>query len=46
VVAVRQSSVLFAVALGALWLREQPSRARMLGAAATVVGVGLIATFS
>jgi drug/metabolite transporter (DMT)-like permease len=46
VVAVRQSSVLFAVALGALWLREQPSRARVLGAAATVVGVGLIATFS
>ena len=46
VVAVRQSSVLFAVALGALWLRERPGRARILGAAATVVGVALIARFS
>ena len=45
VVAVRQSSVLFAVALGALWLRERPSRPRVLGAAATVVGVALIARF-
>ena len=46
VVAVRQSSVLFAVALGAFWLREQPTRARVIGAAATVAGVALIARFS
>ncbi len=46
VVAVRQSSVLFAVVLGAFWLRERPSRPRMLGAAATVIGVALIAWFS
>ncbi len=45
VVAVRQSSVLFAVALGALWLRERPGRPRVLGAVATVVGVALIAAF-
>jgi drug/metabolite transporter (DMT)-like permease len=45
VVAVRQASVLFAVALGALWLRERPSRPRVLGAAATVVGVALIALY-
>lgn len=45
VVAVRQSSVLFAVALGALWLRERPGRPRVLGAFATVIGVALIAGF-
>ena len=45
VVAVRQSSVLFAVALSALWLRERPSRPRVLGAVATVVGVALIAVY-
>ncbi|HKA16144.1 MAG TPA: EamA family transporter [Myxococcota bacterium] len=45
VVAVRQSSVLFAVALGALWLRERPSRPRLFGAAATVAGVAMIAIF-
>ena len=45
VVAVRQSSVLFAVALSAVWLRERPSRPRVLGAAATVLGVALIAVF-
>ena len=45
VVAVRQSSVLFAVALGALWLRERPGRPRVLGAFATVIGVVLIAVF-
>lgn len=45
VVAVRQSSVLFAVALSALWLREHPSRPRVLGAVATVAGVALIAWF-
>ena len=45
VVAVRQSSVLFAVALGALWLRERPGRPRVIGAVATVIGVALIAWF-
>jgi drug/metabolite transporter (DMT)-like permease len=45
VVAVRQSSVLFAVALGVFWLGERPSRARVLGATATVIGVVLIARF-
>ncbi len=43
VVAVRQASVLFAVAIGALLLRERPGRARVIGAFATVVGVALIA---
>jgi len=43
VVAVRQSSVLFALLLGVLRLRERPGRPRILGAAATVVGVALIA---
>jgi drug/metabolite transporter (DMT)-like permease len=46
VVAVRQSSVLFAIALGALWLRERPGRPRVIGAFATVFGVALIAWFS
>ena len=45
VVAVRQVSVLFAVAIAAFWLRERPSRPRILGAAATVAGVALIALF-
>lgn len=45
VVAVRQVSVLFAVAIAAVWLREQPSRPRVIGAAATVAGVALIALF-
>jgi drug/metabolite transporter (DMT)-like permease len=45
VVAVRQVSVLFAVAVGAFWLRERPGRARVLGALATVAGVALIALF-
>lgn len=45
VVAVRQTSVLFAVAIGAFLLREQPGRPRVLGALATVVGVALIALF-
>jgi drug/metabolite transporter (DMT)-like permease len=44
-VAVRQLSVLFALAIGAAWLRERPSRPRTLGALATVVGVALIALF-
>lgn len=43
VVAVRQLSVLFAVALGMLWLRETPGRARLIGAVATVLGVAVIA---
>jgi drug/metabolite transporter (DMT)-like permease len=43
VVATRQISVLFAVAIGALRWREQPSRLRLLGALATVVGVALVA---
>jgi len=43
VVAVRQSSVLFAVAIAALCLAERPDRRRVLGAIATVAGVALIA---
>ena len=43
VVAVRQLSVLFAVAIAALFLAERPTRPRTLGAAATVAGVALIA---
>ena len=43
VVAVRQTSVLFALAIGTLWLRERPGPERALGAAATVLGVALIA---
>ncbi len=46
VVAVRQSSVLFAVALGVLLLGERPGRERLIGASATIVGVALIARFS
>jgi drug/metabolite transporter (DMT)-like permease len=46
VVAVRQSSVLFAVALGMLLLRERPGRGRIVGAALTVAGVALIARCS
>jgi drug/metabolite transporter (DMT)-like permease len=45
VVAVRQVSVLFAVGIGALWLRERPTRPRVRGALATVAGVALIALF-
>jgi drug/metabolite transporter (DMT)-like permease len=45
VVAVRQSSVLFAMVLGVRLLGEGPGRARTLGAVATVVGVVLIALF-
>lgn len=46
IVAVRQSSVLFAVALGVFFLGERPSRQRLLGAGLTMVGVALIARFS
>jgi len=44
VVATRQISVLFAVAIGALHLHERPSRLRLLGAAATVLGVAIVAS--
>lgn len=43
VVAVRQSSVLFVLALSVLRLGERPGRPRVLGAALTVAGVALIA---
>jgi len=43
VAAVRQCSVLFAVAIGALWLKELPGRARVVGALLTVLGVALVA---
>lgn len=46
VVAVRQTSVLFAVVMGIVMLRERPGRGRIVGAAATVLGVALIARFS
>jgi len=42
VVAVRQTSVLFALLFAVLWLRERPNRRRIAGATATVVGVALI----
>jgi drug/metabolite transporter (DMT)-like permease len=45
VVSVRQASVLFAVAISARYLGERPSRARVVGALATVAGVALIALF-
>jgi drug/metabolite transporter (DMT)-like permease len=45
VVAVRQMSVLFAMAIGAFALRERPGRPRVIGALATVLGVALIALF-
>jgi drug/metabolite transporter (DMT)-like permease len=43
VVATRQTSVLFAIAIGAARWRERPSRLRLLGALATVTGVALVA---
>ncbi len=42
VVATRQLSVVFAVGLALFWLRERPSRARVVGALLTVVGVATI----
>jgi drug/metabolite transporter (DMT)-like permease len=45
VVAVRQTSVIFALLFGVRLLREGPGRARTLGAVATVAGVALIALF-
>ncbi len=46
VVAVRQLSVLFALAISVWVLRERPNGARTLGAAATVLGVALIAIYA
>lgn len=46
VVAVRQTSVIFAVALGIAMLGERPGFMRTGGALATVLGVALIAWFS
>ena len=43
VVAVRQTSVLFAVVIAVFFLGERPSPRRIAGAAATVAGVALIA---
>lgn len=43
VVAVRQASVLFVVAMSVLWLKERPTPLRVAGAGATVLGVALIA---
>ena len=45
VVAARQSSVLFAVALGALFLRERPGRIRVIGVLATIAGVAMISVY-
>ena len=42
VVAGRQTSVIFALAMGVMWLGEKPGRTRMLGGIATFVGVALI----
>jgi uncharacterized membrane protein len=43
VVAMRQTSVLFAIAIAGWWLGERPSASRVAGAVATVAGVALIA---
>lgn len=43
VVAVRQTSVLFAALLAVVWLRERPPGARLAGSLAIVLGVALIA---
>jgi drug/metabolite transporter (DMT)-like permease len=43
IAAVRETSILFAVALGAVLLREAPGRARVAGTGLVVVGVGLVA---
>lgn len=45
-VAVRQTSVLFAVAISTWFLGERPGPSRVAGALATVLGVALIAAFS
>ena len=43
VAAVRETSILLAVALGAVALREPVDRARVVGAALVVAGVALVA---
>jgi drug/metabolite transporter (DMT)-like permease len=43
ITAVRQSSVLFALVIAIVMLRERPGRLRLLGALANVGGVALIA---
>jgi drug/metabolite transporter (DMT)-like permease len=43
ITAARQSSVLFALLIAVVALRERPGRVRVLGGIANVVGVGLIA---
>lgn len=43
VVAVRQTSVIFAILLGVSQLRERPGRPRVVGALLTVAGVAMIA---
>ena len=45
VVAVRQTSVVFALVIAVALLGERPTRARILGALATLLGVVLIALF-
>ena len=42
VVAVRQTSVLFALVLSALWLHEQPGAVRITGAVVITAGVALV----
>ena len=44
VAAVRETSVLFAVTLGAVVLKERVTRVRVFGAALIVVGVAFVAT--
>jgi drug/metabolite transporter (DMT)-like permease len=46
VVAVRQTSVLFALAIAVLWLGERPGPWRALGVAGTVAGVALISLWA
>lgn len=43
VVAVRQTSILFAIAIAALRWGERPTRLRLFGAFATMIGVALVA---
>ncbi len=45
VVAARQSSVVFAVALGVFFLRERPGRIRVIGVLATIAGVAMISVY-
>ena len=43
VAAVRETSILIAVGLGAVWLREPVGRSRIAGAALVFAGVALVA---